>query len=349
MLKNQKIIVAVFFYALLIFVAYQLVVIFRPFFEAFFWASILTFAVYPLYRKLERLIGSGRLAALAATLLIFLIVILPAIFILGNLIAQTLEIYQHVSEGGLTASIQKIRDLPWLREVQTRIERSSFLTEYLADWPVKITRSMADFATSQIASWTKNILLIFFNFSAVIFLIYVLLRQGERIYQACYRLFPLEPRDKKMVFEKINETFASVIRGQFVTSAVQAVLTGLTFFFLGLPAPYFFGFVTFICTMIPVLGATSVWLPFALYLLFTGQMVKGGILVAVGVLLISAIDNVLKPILIGERTKIPLFILFFGVLGGLRAYGMTGIFLGPVFIAIFTVLIKIYQDRYQET
>lgn len=347
--KNQNQIIAIFFFGLFLFVMYQLFVIFSPFFEAIFWASILTFAFYPLHKRLVARTGRPVPAAIITSVVIFLVVIVPAFLVLSNLINQTLDLYQHVNAGGLTHIIDNIKNLAWLQAIHLKITSSELFQQYLSDWPLRITRSLAEFTTAQIASWTKNIVLILLNFILVIFLLFSLLYYGERIYLVFQRLVPLEEKDKKIIFSKINETFASVIRGQFLTSLVQGTLTGATFAFLGLPAPTFFGCVTFICTLIPVLGATSVWLPFTIYLLLTQEILKGVVLGLVGLFVISLIDNILKPILIGERIKIPVILLFFGVLGGLRAYGMTGVFLGPLFISLFFVLINIYQERYHHS
>ena len=132
----------------------------------------------------------------------------------------------------------------------------------------------------------------------------------------------------------------------FFTSVAQGILCGVVFLVLGLPAPHFFGFVTFIATMIPVLGATLVWMPFVVYLFAAQQTTKAVILLLLGVFVISMVDNIIKPILIGERTKVPIFLLFFGVLGGMNAYGFTGVFLGPLCITIFFALVRIYKMRY---
>jgi predicted PurR-regulated permease PerM len=346
MIKNQKLIISVFFFALLLFVMAQLLTIFKPFFQAFFWASILTFGFYPVYARLAARVGPSAAAA-ATTLAILVIVIVPALLVLATLIQQTLDLTQRVSAGAILEFLERLRQTPWLQSLQLKVARFELLSDYLDDWSRRIVQGLGDFTTSQIASWTKNILLIFFNVFVVVFLLYFLLRDGERFYRYLHRLVPLEARDKDLIFSKVNDTFASVIRGQFLTSLTQATITAVTFAFLDLPASIFFGFVTFITTLIPVLGATAVWLPCSIVLFLNGEIARGAVLFAVGLLVISLIDNFLKPILIGERIKVPVFLLFFGVLGGLKAYGITGIFLGPLFIALFFVLIRIYQERYQ--
>ena len=347
---NRRILIAVFYFGLLLFIIYQVLRIFSPFLNAFFWAAILAFGFYPLFLFFLRLLKQRNLAALATTISVGLIVIPLAFLIFGKLITQTVGLYQlakdYVGQGGIEALIAKVQNYPWFQIFQEKVLNSAILKKDVSDVLLKVTQYLANAATSQLTVVTKNILVIFINLLMIIVLIYFFLRDGEKAYKTVYDLIPLEDNDRKAIFSKINDTFAGVIRGQFVTSIFQGCIAGFTFLFLGLPAPSFFGVLTFITSSIPFLGAAMVWMPFALYLFLFNQTQQAVILTLIGFFGISLSDNFLKPILIGEKTKLPVFFLFFGVMGGLRAYGMTGMFLGPVVITLFFALIKIYEERY---
>ena len=118
------------------------------------------------------------------------------------------------------------------------------------------------------------------------------------------------------------------------------------FAILGVPIPLFFTFLLFMTSLIPVLGAASVWFPIAVYLLIMHFYTKAIILFVVGFFVISLLDNIMKPAIIGERTKLPYFLLFFGIMGGMKFYGLMGIFLAPVVLSIFFALIEIYREKY---
>lgn len=341
---NHKQIISLSFFGLLIFVLFQLVSIFKPFFEAFFWAGILAFAFYPVHSRVLGLVKRQRPAALISTFMIVIIVILPSIFVIEKLVAQGIDLFNFLSQGGWQRVTDAIRNSPLARKYYAFF--ADYLGAHAQDWPARLTPALAGFTTAQIAATTKNLAWIALNFVLTAFLIFFFLKDGRRMVASCYKLVPLEEKDKAEIFSKIVETFESVIRGQFLTSLVQSVLCGVTFLVLGLPAPHFFGFLTFIATLIPVLGAAGIWVPFCVYLFAVQDTTRAVILLVVGVLLISGIDNVLKPLLIGERIKMPIFLLLFGVLGGLQAYGFTGIFLGPLFITLFFALVRIYQERY---
>jgi predicted PurR-regulated permease PerM len=136
-----------------------------------------------------------------------------------------------------------------------------------------------------------------------------------------------------------------VIRGQLLTAITQAIVAGIIFWMTGIPVPILFAVVLFFTTLIPVLGAATVWVPLVLYLLSIQQHARAAVLFIFGLLVISLLDNVIKPAVIGEKTRLPYFLLFFGILGGLKIYGFMGIFLAPVVLSLFFALIRIYQER----
>ena len=96
----------------------------------------------------------------------------------------------------------------------------------------------------------------------------------------------------------------------------------------------------------PFLGAASVWVPLTIFLFLNHLYIQAAVLLALGLILISLLDNIIKPAIIGERTKLPYFLLFFGIMGGMKLYGLMGIFLAPVILSIFFAFIKIYREKY---
>ena len=203
-------------------------------------------------------------------------------------------------------------------------------------------------AAVQLTAFTKNLFIWILNLFLIAFMLFFFFQDGRIIYEFLYKTIPMAKKNKELLTSKINETFSAVIRGQFVTSITQGLLTGLTFWFLGLPLPFFFGFLTFLTSMIPLTGAATVWVPFDLYLFLTQQTQKAVILLLIGAFVISLSDNLLKPVLIGEKTRLPILLLFLGILGGMKLYGFTGLFLGPVVLSLFFVLAKMFREEYRE-
>lgn len=343
--------ISLFFLALLFFVVYQILLILSPFFRAIFWSAILTFAFYPIYERLKRrLKPKEALAALLMTAAVFFMVIPPVVLLLINLTGQAIELYSsastYVREGQLEKLIDQIRTAPFAQSIEARVFEWDPLKENLRNWLLGTTRAIGNFAASQAGTLTKNLLLVGLNVLMMTFLLFVFFKDGERIYQFIYEIAPLEEKTKKLLFKQVNETFAAVIRGQLLTSLTQAIVAGIIFWVLGLPLPIFFAAVTFFVALIPVVGASAVWIPLVIYLVTVHDYAKAIILFFLGTLVISLIDNIMKPALIGERTKLPYFLLFFGILGGIKLYGLMGIFIAPVILSLFFALTKIYQEKY---
>jgi len=252
----------------------------------------------------------------------------------------------YVRDGKLTTLIDQIRAYPPIQSFEEKVFIFQPFKENLSDWLLNLAKSIGNFGTVQAGHLTKNFVFVFLNAFLTFVLLFVFLKDGKKIYQFVYRIAPLEERNRKYIFRQINDTFSAVIRGQLLTSLTQAITAGFIFWLLRLPVPIFFGAATFIATMIPVVGASFIWFPMVLYLMVNGDHLRGGILFVFGALGISVVDNLLKPALIGEKTKLPYFLLFFGVMGGIKLYGIMGIFLAPVVLSLFFALIKIYQEKY---
>ena len=341
--------VSLFFIDLLIFVVVQVYFIFTPFFEDIFWSAILAFAFHPLYLRLRGWIQNDTVTSLTMTALIFLAVIPPAVLLLLNIVQQTIELYQaasdYVRQGGIEKSIEHLRTIQPIQSIQEKLISWEPFTKQASSWLLNTVKTMGNYAANQTANITKNILFILLNVCFMAFFIFIFLRDGEKIYSYIYQIAPLEEKSKKQIAIRINEAFSAVIRGQLVTALTQATLAGFIFWILGIPVPLLFAVLTFFMSMIPVVGAGSIWMPWAVYFFISHQTAKAVTLLIFGGLVISLADNILKPALIGEKTKLPYFLLFFGILGGLRVYGFMGVFLAPVVLTLFFTLVKIHQEN----
>lgn len=343
--------ISIFFIALLVFIVYQIFHIFSPFVKAIFWASILVFACYPIYAKLlKTLKGRSILTSALMTLALFLIIVPTSILIAYNISGQAIELYQsasnYVREGRLNELVEQVKTNTVFQRLTLGVFQFEPIEQSLSDWILNAARSIGNFAVIQASVLTKNVFLVILNILLTFVLVFVFFKDGEKVYQFVYQIAPLEKSSKKSIFAQINETFSAVIRGQLLTAVAQASIAAIVFWILGIRLPLFFAALTFFTSMIPILGASAVWLPLVAYLVIQGENMKAGILFAFGVLVISMVDNIMKPALIGERTKLPYFLLLFGILGGIKIYGLVGIFIAPVVLSLFFALVKIYEEKY---
>jgi predicted PurR-regulated permease PerM len=177
----------------------------------------------------------------------------------------------------------------------------------------------------------------------VIFTMYYLFRDGERLRAAAYDMMPLSGPQAREILDRTGEVIGASVYGVLVIAVIQGVLGGLAFWVLGLPSPLLWGVVMVFLSMIPMLGAFIVWVPAAIYLVLTGHWAKAVMLAVWGALVIGSVDNFLRPKLVGERTRLHELLVFFSVLGGLQVFGVLGIVLGPVIVAITIALLDVLR------
>jgi predicted PurR-regulated permease PerM len=178
----------------------------------------------------------------------------------------------------------------------------------------------------------------------VVFTMYYLFRDGERVKRALHEVLPLEWEQSHAIFVRTHEVISASVYGVVVIAAIQGILGGLTFWALQLPSPLMWGAVMVLLSMIPVVGSTIVWVPTAIYLILSGSWIRGVILIAVGAGVIAMVDNLLRPRLVGGRTRLHELLVFFSVLGGLQVFGILGIVVGPVVVAITLALLDVFRQ-----
>jgi len=184
------------------------------------------------------------------------------------------------------------------------------------------------------------------DFFMMLFTLFFLFRDGDRLYARVYRAIPLEDEHKTKITERLGTTVTAVVRGNLLTALAQGVVSGLAYWLLDVPFPVFLGALSGLLSLLPFGGTGFVWGPVALYLLGTGDVVKGLIMLAVGLGLVGVMDNILAPYLIGTRAKLPMLFLFFASLGGMAYFGFLGLFLGPIILAVVMEAFEIYEEEF---
>ncbi|RPI07858.1 MAG: AI-2E family transporter [Acidobacteriales bacterium] len=323
----------------------------EPFWMDFMWALIFALTLYPVFTRLKNLLrGRGGIAALVLTILVLISLVLPGSFILMNLGQEAKDAYRALSkisfsEKGLLLA-QKIRNSglqPYLERWGIQPEQTEALlwngiSSGLKDVPKIIGE--------RVSAIFKNLAIFVIHLLFVMVALFFFLRDGSRYAHFIVGLLPLERPYQERAVSAFSNTVTAVVRSMFVTAFVQGILAGAGFAVAGLPVPILLGLLTAINSFIPFLGATSVWLPASIWLIIQEEFLKGIGLGLYGFLVISMVDNFIKPLIIGESTKIPVFILFFTILGGLQVYGVLGIFLGPIIIALGMAFLTIYREIY---
>ena len=175
-----------------------------------------------------------------------------------------------------------------------------------------------------------------------LFALFFLLRDGRALGRQIRNLLPLPERERDTLIAETRDLVIASVGAGLLVAAVQGTVGGITYWLLGLNAPVVWGVAMAICALIPLVGSTLVWVPTALWLLLSGEIARGVILVLVGVLGIGLVDNVLRPVLLSGRTSASGLVIFLGLLGGVAAFGFIGLVLGPIILVTAGNLLTVF-------
>jgi predicted PurR-regulated permease PerM len=312
-----------------------------PFLQVLAWAAVLVIIFYPVHQGILRRTNRLSLSALLSCLLVIVTIVLPLTLITIAVVDQLSDVgktLQSLSSELLDPVSSPLAPLlNWLGQyINIENLRSQ---EFILD---KIKGASGAVAGKTLGV-VGGVLGAIVDTAFIIFTMYYLFRDGDRILDALRNVLPLDKKQSREIFERTHDVISASVYGTLVIAAIQGALGGLAFWVLGLNSPIVWAVVmTFLC-LIPMAGAFLVWAPVAIFLFFTGEWVKGVLLTAWGALVIGTIDNFLRPKLVGERTKLHELFIFFSVLGGLHVFGVLGIVLGPVVLAITLALFDVIK------
>lgn len=318
----------------------------QPFVNVVLWAAVLAIVFYPMHRRIQARLGSPSWAAICSTLLVILLILLPATFITMAVVRELAGAAESLQDGVQRMSATSaIPGLGWVLD-RTRgyieidpVAAQQFVAERLQAWGSALASSTLVVVGGAVGAVVQMVL--------VVFTMFYMFRDGETIRQALYDILPLERVQMRDIAARTREVIAATMYGVLVISAIQGALGTVIFAVLGLPSPLLWGVVMFFLSMIPMAGAFLVWMPAAIYLAFTGAYIKAAVMVAWGVLVIGAIDNVLSPRLVGRRARLHELLIFFAVLGGLEVFGILGLVLGPVVVAVTLALVEMVRQAHR--
>jgi len=314
----------------------------QPFIEVLAWAAVLVIVFYPLHKRLVERTKRPGWSALLSTLVVILTILIPLALITAAIVNEVAGATQNLQsnvEAFLDPNSPTTGRLwRWLGQYVDieRLRSQEFIVERLRNLSGQIAGRTLNVATGLLGIIVE----IFF----VIFTMYYLFRDGERIRGALRDALPLEASQSHEIFLRTRDVISASVYGVLVIAAIQGALGGLAFWFLGLPSPLVWGVVMMFMSLIPVLGSFIVWIPAAIYLLATGEIWQGVVLIVWGALVIGSVDNFLRPKLVGEKTRLHELLIFFSVLGGLQVFGVLGLVLGPVVVAVALALLDVFRQ-----
>ena len=345
-------IVQVFFYGFFAVMAYELYQVLDPFLTPIAWAILLAFLAHPALLQLNRVVRSRTTCAVIMTIAVVLGVILPAIWLSARLVAEAQSLYTEISNFvGTGGGVNKLGN--WLRGTSPGarldamlVRRGISLEDEISKFAVQGAKVTSDYVIEHGGALASNVASSVIHFAIALLTFFYLLRDGESYYEGLRELTPLHEQDKAAVFETLRATLSSVMRGLMLTALLDGVSIGLAYFALGVPYWAFLAILTAACGLLPFGGTTITWVPVAIYLGVGSGWVPAVILVVWAAITLLIVDNFIKPIAMKHGTGLPALALFFGLAGGIEAFGPLGIFAGPAVLSVFAALLRVYRRIY---
>jgi predicted PurR-regulated permease PerM len=319
-----------------------------PFFGAVFWAVILAIVFHPLHRRVLRALGGrANLAATASVLICVVIAIIPTTVIVTSLVAEGAGVVQRVQQGSFdlpTIFTRLVAHLPaWAQEWFAQIDAADLqaLRERL---------SAALLAASQaVAGQALNVGQITLRFvgsvGIMLYVLFFLFRDGPAIGRNILACMPLSVDYSRRLLAMFAAVVRATVKGNIIIAVIQGSIGGVTFWLLGIEAALLWGVLMVFLSMLPAVGAGLVWVPVAAWLLLSGSVARGLILIGVGVFVISIIDNLLRPFLVGKDTRLPDYVVLVSTVGGLSLFGINGFVIGPLIAALFIAGWQLFRDE----
>jgi predicted PurR-regulated permease PerM len=314
------------------------VLLLYPFLKYLVLASLLTYLLHPLKRKLQQRIASRRVVALLIIALVLVAIILPVTYI-------TLQLVQEVRN-----AVALITESPgrytYLETVESWIQKTTGQSFDLHAYKTRVFSEVKSFllhaAPDVLGSLTELILGMFI----MCFVMYYALQEGRRGFERLKHIIPLDPNLKEKLIDEIKSVAWAVVYGQVVTALVQGTLGGIGFLIFGVSNPVLWGFVMIILSFLPLFGTPVIWAPAAIFKIMSGEAFLGIGLLIWGAVLVTNVDNFLKPKLISGRSNVHPVVVLLGVLGGLNLFGFIGLVAGPLILAVLIAMVRFYEEDY---
>lgn len=334
----------IFFSALAILILIAAGLVIAPYITPIVLAIVVVTFTYPSYVRLRtRLNGRAALAAILMLLVITFTLIIPLTVITWMLVQQAASLFEVLKTTDVNAMVSSWRvgeRLMFIKRFYPAFDPASLQP---GQWVMTIVRGLPGWVAtngSMIFASAANMVISFFLMLLATFYFYV---DGARLSREIVYLSPLPDEYDHEIFARFRGVIDATFRGQILTALAQGAVTGVGLAIAGVPAALFWGTIAALFALIPMVGAATIWVPAAIYLFLKGSIGWGIFLVAWGAVVVSLVDNVIRPWAMKEGLNLPAIVLIFAILGGMQAFGFVGLVLGPLVFALLVTFGGMYK------
>jgi len=330
-------------YGVLLLLIYFVFRIYEPFLAALGWAAILAIFFYPMHHWLLRRFAAKK-AAVLSTLIVTLVLIVPAILLTTLFIREAFSVSRGVEH---TLQVQQAPALAktwsWLAHHVPGLDPNADVLDML----YQCIQKEAGFLAQRLGAILRNIAAFIFDLFVMIFAMFYFFRDADQIIHGVRSILPFDAEHRDALMSQTRDLISASVTTSLILAAIQGAIGGLGFVSVGLPAPLFWGVAMAFFSLVPVVGSGLIFVPAALWLGFSGHWGRAIILLVICAGVSAIVDNVLRPLLLGGRTELSALVIFISVVGGVGLFGMLGLVLGPVLVAMAAGVLAVYMERPQ--
>ncbi|NAW68971.1 AI-2E family transporter [Vibrio sp. V27_P1S3P104] len=322
----------------------------KPYINAIIMAFIISLLMFPIHQKLETKLPTHKnIVALLSCIILVFIIVLPLLLVFTAMIQQGAKFSQNLYQWGTEGGIQTVLSYPWVKK---GLALANDYLPFHEITPQQIAQKTAQLATtfaSDLVSLSAKVLgdatSFLVNFFLMLFVLFFLLRDHDKIILAIRHIVPLSRSQEDRLLNEIEQVSKSAIMGSFLTAIAQGVAGGFGMWLAGFPG-LFWGTMMGFASFIPVVGTALIWVPATLYLFIIGDMTWMVFLLIWSIAVVGSIDNLLRPFLMQGSAGMNTLMIFFSLLGGLQLFGFIGLIYGPLIFAITMVLFNLYEEEF---
>jgi predicted PurR-regulated permease PerM len=338
-IKTKNVILLISLAAVVISLAF----IIKPIFFPIFWAAVIASLFYPLYKKVHKLLGNANLSATLILILIVLIILFFFTLLSGLLLKESIGLYSNIGNRSeqIQTSLRAAAD--WLKN-QTIVSDFSFNADFWAQKISDISSAVSGYIIETIKNIAQNSFAFILMCIVSLYSLYFFLRDGDKILKKVMFLLPLGNTNELKFYDKFTSTARAILKGSLIIGLTQGAIGTLLFYITGIEGALIWGLIMVGLSMLGV--GYLIWFPAAIIMFALGNIWQAIVIFAVGALVISTIDNFLKPILVGRDISMHPLLIFISTLGGFLVFNISGIIIGPMIMAFFQSFWQMYEELY---
>ena len=335
------------FYIILGVVTLLFLYLLKPFFFSIFWAAIIAGIFRPLYRRINRRLKRPNLSTVVVFFVIALIILLPAAVVGTLVFNESVQLYAALSPDTKQLNknfdhvISSITNHPYAKLFH--VNKALLLAK-----TAEIARGITNYIFVNLTALTQNTLGFLVKFAIMLYALFFFIRDGDKFPGMAMRILPLGKGREKLLYDRFFVTARSTLKVTLIIGGIQGALGGIVFLITGIEGALIWGLLMVIMAVVPAVGCAIIWGPAGILMLLMGHTWEGTLILATGILVISTIDNLLRPILIGQDVEMHPLLIFLSTLGGIVVFGFAGFVIGPIIASMLLAIWEMYDEFFRK-